>query len=253
MLKLLTLNTWQKRGPWQKRWQVIFEGMEKYRPQVAAFQEVFEREWASDIQKRAGMAELVYGEAVSGLAFLSSLPVKEWDMVPLKSPSLMEQHGRFVLYMKTQTENGEMTFFNTHLSWRPEDGEVRKAQVGELLEVINEKAENLPALVTGDFNAPAGSEEIEMMSSLGKFLDVYALKHPGKSGFTWDYKNPYTRSHLDEHGWDESYLPPRRIDYIFFRPSGEKPHLQSADIIFDKPDEQGFWASDHLGLLAQFE
>ena len=42
-MKILTLNTWQERGPWRERWEVTFKGFEIFRPDLAAFQEVFEK------------------------------------------------------------------------------------------------------------------------------------------------------------------------------------------------------------------
>ena len=33
-MKVLTLNTWGDRGPWERRWEIIFEGIEKMKPDV---------------------------------------------------------------------------------------------------------------------------------------------------------------------------------------------------------------------------
>ena len=29
-MKILTLNTWQERGPWRERWELILKGLERY-------------------------------------------------------------------------------------------------------------------------------------------------------------------------------------------------------------------------------
>ena len=49
-MKILTLNTWQERGPWQLRWKVISQGIAEYQPDLIGFQEVFNPDWAQEVK-----------------------------------------------------------------------------------------------------------------------------------------------------------------------------------------------------------
>ena len=70
-MKILTLNTWQERGPWQERWELILEGVSKWSPDIIGFQEVFNRDWAEEVRKRLNFPYLIFPKQPSGLMFLT--------------------------------------------------------------------------------------------------------------------------------------------------------------------------------------
>ncbi|MBI3306668.1 MAG: hypothetical protein HYZ84_02520, partial [Candidatus Omnitrophica bacterium] len=76
-LKILSLNTWQERGPWKLRWKVILENLKEIKPDIVCLQEVFNPDWAQDVKQKAKFAYLVFHPEHSGLMILSQLPVLE--------------------------------------------------------------------------------------------------------------------------------------------------------------------------------
>ena len=245
-MKILTLNTWQERGPWQDRWDVIFKGLEDYNPDIVCFQEVFNGEWAKEIKRKAGFSHMFFPSESSGLLIFSQFPILKEECLTMKTQSPTEEYKRYALF--TEIEAGEdrrLAVFNTHLSWRLDEGKVREKQVQELLNFIDESTDRHEIVVTGDLNAPPETPEIEIMRTEGSFRDAYGLLHEDE-GFTWDNENPYARE-------PRVLMPDRRIDFIFFRNSANLlSNLSSVEIVFKEPDPSGIYASDHYGLLATF-
>lgn len=244
-MKLLTLNTWQERGPWEERWSLIFEGLEKYDPDIVALQEVFNLEWAEKVKKKAGFPFLVTGEEKSGLIFLSHFAVERSECLRMKTQSPTEPYARYALFAGIAAGNEKMSLFNTHLSWRTPETDIRQAQAEELLNYVSDKSGGEAVAVMGDFNAVPESPEVNMMIRQGGFEDAYASRH-SDSGWTWNNRNPYAAS-------SSVKMPDRRIDYIFYRP-GKKllTKLEAADLVFTEANPENVYPSDHFGILAVF-
>lgn len=245
-LKILTLNTWQERGPWQERWKIILRGIEDFRPDIVAFQELFNISWAQEIQKQTGYPTLLFPKEYCGLALYTDFTVKSWGVVTLpKSP--LEDYSRYALWDELDLKGQKLFVFNTHLSWLLEDGESRKKQATEILALIHKKASQAEVFLVGDLNSTRPSEEIGGLIAKGGFRDLFFEKHGHESGFTWDNRNPYVAS-------AEHKLPDRRIDFILIRSSGPLlKHLVSCERVFTEPNAKGIWASDHFGVLAEFK
>ena len=245
-MRILTLNTWQERGPWRERWEVTFRGMECFRPEIAAFQELFNPAWAQEVRKRTGYASLLFPEEPCGLAILTDFPVQSWGVAKLtKSP--LEDYLRCALWAELRVRGERIVIINTHLPWMLEDGSSRRKQVEEILELVKKKAPQAGSILMGDLNAPPDSSEIQWLIDRGPFRDLFRERHPNQSGFSWDNRNPYA-------GGSFHKMPDRRIDYILVR--GKAPFLQnlvSCDLVYTEPDANGVWASDHYGLLAEFQ
>ncbi len=245
-MKVLTLNTWQELGPWQERWEVTLRGLEQFEPEILAFQELFNRSWALEVQKRTGLPTLIFPEEPAGLVVLSRYPATAWGVSQL-SQSPLEEYFRYLLWVELKVRGAPLFFFNTHLSWKLEDGATRRKQVGEVLELIQAKAGEREVVLVGDLNAPPDSPEIQRLILEGKFVDLFHEFHPQEAGFSWDNRNPYA-------GNSEHKMPNRRIDYVLARRSGallKKP--SRCDLVFTSPNRKGFWASDHFGVVAGFE
>jgi endonuclease/exonuclease/phosphatase family metal-dependent hydrolase len=246
-LKILTLNTWQKRGPWEDRWRVIFDGLLEYRPDIAAFQEVFDPGWADYVQKKTGYESLVFHPEYCGLMFLSRYPVVRSRCLSMETQAPTEDYSRYVLFAEVEAGKDRLALFNTHLSWRPEQGEIRRRQVRELLTFVDREAGAHETAVMGDFNAPPGTPEVRMVTDEAGFTDAFAALHPKEPGITWDNEHPYVRMASE-------VLPDRRIDYLFLRNNNEVwRRLRSVDLVFTRPDPKGIYATDHYGILAEFE
>lgn len=246
-MKILTLNTWQEMGPWQGRWEVILDGIQHFRPDIVAFQELFNHSWAQEIQKKTGLPTLLFSpEKNGGLALYTHYAVHSWDVVRL-TQSPLEEYFRYVLWAELHVNGSRLFVFNTHFSWLPEDGATRNKQVDEVLYLIQKKAPNEEGVVMGDLNATRHSPEIGRFLKEGNFHDPFHGKHPKEEGFSWDNHNPYVAGAHHK-------LPDRRIDFILTRGSG--PLLKnpvSCDLVFTQPNAKGIWASDHFGILAEFQ
>jgi len=240
-MKIMTLNTWNEEGPWRQRWEAIFKGIEIAKPDIIGFQEIFDVAWANEVTKMSGLNYSVFPNDSSGLMVLTRFPIQTWNASMLDTQSPREDYRRYVAFVQVAVDGEKLAIFNTHLSWRLDEGFVRERQVSEILEIIKNKAYGLRAIVMGDFNATPDSQEIQLMKLQGDFVDTYGRLHPKEHGFSWDNRNLFTASHG---------LPDRRLDYIFVKDdSGLSEKLLSADLTFTQPDQQGVYASDHYGVI----
>jgi len=128
--------------------------------------------------------------------------------------------------------------------------EWRLAEARKSLSFIERVAGGGPAILLGDFNALADSEEIGLLRQAG-FVDAYEQAGSGE-GFTWDEDgNPniqlQRRTYPDEVPEDPRN---KRIDYVFVRGSGLR--VTRAQVVLDHP-LGGQYPSDHYGLLAEIE
>ncbi len=244
-MKILTLNTWQKCGPWVKRWKVLFDGIAEYQPDVLAFQELFDVAWRDTVAKRAGYPYFADpAPTSSGLVVLSRFPILQSELYALSTESPLEDYRRYLLWAEIALEERTLHVFNSHLSWHPDDEATRKAQVRELWRRMSEK-KGSHKLLMGDMNATPDSNEIRWLLTESDLVDTFAAKNPADSGITWHTKNGYT-SQQRPHTLD------RRIDYIFCAGDDLVRSLSSCEVVFDRPDETGTFASDHYGVLAEF-
>lgn len=244
-MKILTLNTWQECGPWRERWEIIFAGVEKMKPDILGFQEVFNPSWAEEIRKRTGYPALAFSEEPSGLLILSRFPVLRSECLTLKTRSPVEVYSRYVLFAEFKTEKGPLAVFNTHWSWQLTDSPVRQKQAEEFLEFTRQKAGDTASAAMGDFNATVWTPEIRKLKEAG-WEDAFVVLHPQTPGFTWDNANPYAFG--SNHA-----MPDRRIDYIHTRRASEilgRP--ETAQVVYSEPDAANRFASDHYGVLVTF-
>jgi len=130
----------------------------------------------------------------------------------------------------------------------------RKRSARLLREYVSSKVAQLgpdiPIFLTGDFNAVAGSPEIQAMSSddspLEPMFDAWAEAGgcPGAGGAT--FRGLSLRDLLGH-----KLLGPRRIDYVFFRPRVMVESVQRID--FAGLDHRtSALPSDHFPVMAQF-
>lgn len=261
-MKILTLNTWQERGPWRERWELILRGLKEYDADVIGLQEVFNMEWAEDVRKRSGYPYLAVSGEHSGLIFLSRFKPVEQECLTLKTKSPTEDYLRYAFYVRVDTGAGEIALFNTHLSWRADENEIRMKQTLELEAFVNQKAPGLPAALLGDLNGAANTPPVVYLREIRKWIDTFWTKNPGDLGLTWDYRNPYAEAEREK-------MAERRIDYIFIRErAGPFEKIKSSKVVFNEPlagggqaplyknqngaSPQGIWPSDHFGVMTEF-
>ncbi len=249
MLRILTLNTWQERGPWRERWELIFAGLRFYLPDIVGFQEVFNMDWVDEIGKRSGFPYLIKSGQNSGLIYLSKYPVLRSECLTYKTKSPSEDYNRYAHFALFQVGRHKIAGFNTHLSWLMPEDDIRLNQTRELLAFARKKSARwlglggaYPSFLMGDLNSAPNKPSVEAVKKV--MTDTYAELNPEKPGLTWDYCNPFAERARD-------HMPERRIDYIFTQ--GLKEKTKSSEIVFNQPDANGTYPSDHFGVMTEVE
>src|SRR5450432_861943 len=274
VLRVATINVWNKSGPWLSRLPLIRRELERLRPEVVGLQEVLRfrpdggeiapltpsNDQTTEIADGLGF-ELAYSVASdygSGLKFgnavLSRHPILAQQSFQL--PGLESGESRCLLYALCDTPHGPLPVFVTHLNWKFHHGEVRQRQVAFIAERVAELAPidgpALPPVLMGDFNAGPDADEIRFLGGLcalgGKtvyFSDAWIFAGHGP-GYTYDRVNDYAVKARE---------PSRRIDYIFVRGPdrqfrGEPLHAEVAFNAVDRSAAEPVWPSDHFGLYA---
>jgi endonuclease/exonuclease/phosphatase family metal-dependent hydrolase len=275
VLRVATLNVWNRSGPWAERLALIREGIAGLDADVIGLQEVMrlvrpgtlepispEHDQAAEIAKgfdyEIGYAAASdYGNGlIMGNAVLSRFPLYETRTFRLPDQGTGER--RALLYALAGAPWGRLPLFVTHLNWRFDHGFVRLKQVAFITERVSEvapiQAGFLPPVLMGDFNAEPSSDEIRYFSGLhvleGRsvhFADAWIYGSDGSAGATYDPQNDYARKNRE---------PPRRIDYIFARgPDAElRGEPLHARLCFHEPAESAngtLWPSDHFGVYAE--
>ena len=119
-----------------------------------------------------------------------------------------------------------------------------------------------PYIIMGDFNTTLKSEALQkLIAGLG-LVDPWAVKNPGRAGYTWDpIVNPNTKHDGSPFQADGTTLKrgidaleaefdrtvPRRIDFIFLSKHFGHESVKSARLIFNEP-VKGRFVSDHIGV-----
>jgi endonuclease/exonuclease/phosphatase family metal-dependent hydrolase len=275
ILRVLTLNIWHREAPWERRREIIRQGIAELAPDLIGLQEVLEMNVGGTRTSQA--QELLEGSAykhvfgcaqemVPGLEFgnalLSRHPIVESEVIPL--PGAESGETRCLLYAKVATPFGDVPVFVTHLNWKLHHGAVRIQQLRHIVAAIAQRApvgKTFPPIFMGDLNAEPDSDEVRWLRGLATlfaptadsqstaqgesvfFADAWAYGGDGSPGFTFDRRNPYAA---------RAHEPPRRIDYIFVRGPdsqwvGEPLRTR---LVFDTP-EDGVYASDHFGVYSE--
>jgi endonuclease/exonuclease/phosphatase family metal-dependent hydrolase len=258
-LRVLTLNIWNRQGPWEQRLALIRAGIRRLDPDVIGLQEVLSFESTTQAEAiREGLGyHAVFGAAhdlggglLFGNAALSRWPIRRHEVFPL--PTSGDQEKRALLFAEIDSPHGALPFFVTHLNWKFHHGVVREAQVQAIAEQVKAKApiEGLPPVLVGDFNAQPDATEIRFLKGLhslgGKsvfFADCFGQVGVGE-GFTFDAtRNPYAAT---------THEYPRRIDYVFVRGPDKRVRGKplSAKVVFEEV-EGGVCATDHYGVYAE--
>jgi len=258
-LRIVTLNIWNRGGPWDARLQAIRAGLVDLEPDVVGLQEVLRPRGSEGTDQAKEIADglgyhVAYGASFDsggiefGNAVLSKFPIARSEVIAL--PKLDAPEERCLVFAEIDAPFGKLPFFVTHLSWRFNEGHVREAQVKAIAETVRRLCpiEVFPPVLVGDFNAAPDADEIRYLKGLcslgGRgvyFADTFGIVGRG-DGITFTNRNPFA-SDLRE--------PDRRIDYIFVRGPDARGRGEplEARVCFDRP-KNGIYPSDHFGVSA---
>lgn len=258
-LRVLTLNIWNRQGPWESRLALIRAGIKDLDPDLIALQEVICHDGKSladeialgmEYHSAFGTAHDYGAGVLFGNAVLSRWPITRTEVLPL--PVGQSAETRSLLFTEIQSVHGKLPFFVTHLSWMFHEGFVRESQVVAIAQHIKRETpiDGLPPILAGDFNAQPEAAEIRFLKGLqsldGKsfyMADCFEQSGHG-AGITFDStRNPFAAA---------THEFPRRIDYIFVR--GPDKYVRgkplAATVVFDDVVD-GVTASDHYGVVAE--
>lgn len=266
MLRVATLNIWNRSGPWEDRLALIRRELTLLDADLVGLQEVLRLDGPDGPLDQAHQIgdgapwHIAYGSAKElgpglhfGNALLSRWPIVEQQTHPLPQPEGHDEE-RSVLYALVDAPAGRVPVFVTHLNWKLHEGSNRVRQVLFLTELVAQKApvdgDALPPILMGDMNAEPESDEMRFLRGLatvdGKsvyYSDCWHYANPDAPGYTFDRKNPYAGL---------AHEPPRRIDYIFVRGPDRAYRGEPLEcrLAFCDPDH-GVWPSDHFGLFTR--
>lgn len=260
--RVATLNIWNRMGLWEDRLISIREGIRQLDADLIGLQEVLcasqgvpnqLAEIAADFNYFTAYAAAWYaGDIGFGNAILSRWPIVH--SARLELPNAGTDEARCVLFGKIHSPYGIIPLFVTHLNYKLDQGYVREEQVSALVDYVqsNTLTAMFPALLVGDFNAVAESNEIRFLKGLCSlknkstyFFDAFDVAHPNEKGCTFTRDNPNTAP---------MHEPDRRIDYIFVRGPDDwsRGEVINANICFNMP-VSGIFASDHFGVYADLQ
>ena len=256
--RIVTLNVWNRQGPWPERLPLIREGLRALDADAISLQEVLAfggSTQAHEIAEGLGMnayfapAWEIGGGLTFGNAILSPHTLTDTRCLPLPTPPGLET--RSCAFARIECAHGPLPFFALHLTFQAHLGHVRCAQVRALADHVASLApiEGPPPVLAGDFNADPDSDEMRFLRGLTAlggesvyFADAWLATGCEGPGYTYDRRNPYAL---------RSREPSRRIDYVYVR--GPDRHLRgeplTAQVVMDQPTG-GVWASDHHGVAA---
>lgn len=263
-IRVLSLNIWNRSGPWRDRLELIRHGVKAMNPDVIGLQEVVvdgDGSQAEEIASGFGY-EIAYGTASTyesgatfGNAVLSRFKILGHENRELPSPGTSQ---RAAIFARLDTPAGALPFCSTHLAWRFDEGFIREQQVRALGAFMNgaREAKDLPAIVVGDFNTRPDATEIRFMMGLHAldglsvhYHDCFEAAGIG-APFTFDPRN-------NPHAGLTHELP-RRIDYVFVAGPDDfgRGVPVSARVVLDEvrqKRDQRYAASDHYGVLAEID
>lgn len=245
-ISVLSYNIETDDGDWPGRFAYILEEIREKEIDVIGLQEVIQRPNLDNqaMQMADSLGYYYYFDSVDdensaqrfGNAIVSRYPIEKTHFRALKPLN----RYRKALHAELIVNGHTVDIYNTHLHHKMLDHDIRKEQIHDLIDFIEETRTGGISFLTGDFNANPDWEEMALIYE--HFTDVYPLFH---------------QNHLDpEHGTLNPRMghQMRRIDYVFFQNNGlDNLRVRSAEIILDKVHSNPQMESDHFGVLAQFD
>jgi endonuclease/exonuclease/phosphatase family metal-dependent hydrolase len=179
-----------------------------------------------------------------GPAVLSRLPVVGHRIHRLSSPlSLFER--RIAIEVVLEGPEARFSVFSVHLS--ASSAVERRHQIAALVRAVESTPHDHPVIVGGDFNAEEHSHEIRLLTEIEGWIDTFRHLHRNAAGHTWGQALAAATATAGS-----------RIDFLFSAPSGDEHWIPcQSRLILDRSFPESrmgvLWASDHYGVLTDFE
>ena len=221
-LRVMTLNLAGMEKDWFKgRAERLCAGLSPLQPDVLCLQEAGIRggpdfhhqialigEWTNlpiSVFIPYGNPEELTSNEQGGVAVLTRWPllsVEERRLPPGKYPP----DNRVAMFVTIAHPRGAVHICNTHLSWRPDETDVRQTQLYTILDRAQDQGwlhSGERFVIMGDLNATEDEPVIDLLER--HMIDAYRFHHTDE-GCTWENTNPYSGGYPS---------PSRRLDYIF--------------------------------------
>lgn len=240
--RVLSLNAWGDGQDASVRWPLMMRSVAQLAPDFAGFQEIFKREQLDLIKSSTSFSNAYMPPLKTGLGLLAHgiLEEKNSFMLPF---SPLEEYRRYIIFARVRFKSCAFNFFNTHLSWKPEDEKTREVQCDAALGFIRSQKPADLDILTGDLNAGESSPSVQLL--LSYFKDTFRTANPVERGLTWSRRNKYVLR--------EPELPERRIDYCLIGGRlRDRAKIVKSAVVFDEQVES-YWISDHFGMCSDLE
>ncbi|WP_081318740.1 glycoside hydrolase family 3 C-terminal domain-containing protein [Xanthomonas translucens] len=238
-LSVVTLNLYHDKLDWPKRRTQIVQTLRELHPDAIALEEVLQHDalpnqaqWLAEQLGYAWYFTSVDPPGAAqryGNALLTRRPILAREQIRLKRLDDSRTAGR----LRLDVDGRAVNLYVTHLHWTQAGGALRERQLQDLLAWVEKTADGAPSLLAGDFNASADAPQLAALRA--GFDDSYGSLNGTKDRRADSTLNP-------------KFNPPKRIDHVFFQRARFEP--VSSRILFQTPDANGIWASDHFGLVS---
>ena len=169
---------------------------------------------------------------LGGIGILSRKPFKHVQIRKLPAGKIDKYGARVVLMASVEIDGKEIAIATTHLSWRPQEEEIRIKQADEVLRLLD--LTDAPIVLGGDFNS--GPLEPALRSVKKKFKDVFNEIHPTLPGVTWAQDN---NSYITS-----TWRGNERIDFLF---CSNELEINSSEVVLNRAEP--VFPSDHFGVM----
>ncbi|BAY09362.1 hypothetical protein NIES2098_25240 [Calothrix sp. NIES-2098] len=263
MVKVVTINILFEMDLWERRSQLLVEGLKALRADLIGLQEVNIQEntgfWLAEQLEMPYVYLVPYQERAYqigpeyGIAILSRYPFIQQAQLDLQS------QGRFAQYVRVEIGDRPLIFCNGHYYWQPGSTPARMQQLQLLVNWLSQLPPHIPVVAVGDFNATPETPEIAFMQE--QFTSAYAAYH----GYEPEYTCPTPLQKPNRSWWRKfglslinlytnRTLKPWRgtLDYIFIN---NQLSLRNCQLILTEaaPENPHIYPSDHFGIAADVE
>ena len=177
-------------------------------------------------------------EGDRGLAIVSPHPLRELARIALPDPEGRDTY--LCLASEVQTPAGPFAFLTTHFALataRTEDRWHQKESVRRILVFCRTLSSQIPVVLTGDLNADPSQRSIRCL--LGE-EEIGGMRGEFQDAAVVATSSPIVTM--------PSHTPVVALDYIFVRGANV-----SACRAVGSPNADGYYPSDHLGLIAEMQ
>ncbi|MDJ1132188.1 endonuclease/exonuclease/phosphatase family protein [Streptomyces iconiensis] len=260
-LRVMTVNVLERTyADWDRRRHVLARGIESWRPDIVALQEVVgEGDHDGTAELLGGGWQLVAHPRWSASG-VGAVLASRWPLGAVRATAFPDTgrteagawRGLTVVEVRAPGPFGTVLIAHHKPSWPRGYEAEREAQAVMAARLIDSMAGSGHVVLLGDFDAAPDAASVRFWTGRQSldgvsvcYLDAWAAAHPDEPGHTFSPANPLVRR--GDMPEDEG----RRIDYVMVRCGDHGPtlHVTRCERVFAEAVD-GVWASDHYGLVA---